>query len=63
MIYYVMANEWNGRDYDFVIKAEGEDLDEIKETFEGLEVGSDRPLIELYEAGEDDEKRIAYREA
>lgn len=65
MKYTIIAHEWNGTDYDFVTKAESDDLEDITRTFEGIKLSNDRPLIELWENAQDDEgedKRIAYRD-
>lgn len=65
MKYTIVTHEWNGTDYDFVTKAESDDLEDITRTFEGIKLSNDCPLIELWENAQDDEgedKRIAYRD-
>ena len=63
-IYYVACHIWNNKteDYDFKVYCQGTDIDNIRKTFNTLELSPNMPLVELYLQGEDEDERLAYKE-
>ena len=60
--YYILVWVWDGLDYKQKITYETTSKDDAEEKYEATRPTFDEPLIELYEVGEDEDKRIKYKE-
>jgi len=61
--YYITVWSWNEQDYEPQIVFESDDLTETEKEYEKQIPDADHPLIELIEVGEDEDKRLKYKEA
>lgn len=63
--YYIAQWTWDAdaREYNPTTVAEGKELERLRTIFDSMVATVDTPLIELIEMGEDEDKRLDYKEA
>lgn len=61
--YYITVWQWNGQEYEPQTIYETDSIDKARRKYNAIKANNDKPLIELYEVGEDDDKRLGYKEA